>query len=888
MQSRSDKDPKRQFRWGFGSAFLVVCLLTFTGWGLINLLLPYFMAGKDAILGMGGGRGLADAPRLYAERHLNGPRDWMREVAFLAFLVVGAYWVRSQWSAVNRFFRSMTVGVTLVSMATVAVAIGVMIPQIDPPDDADLRVTEANREEQYQAFRWAQGYFLWHLSHLYGVGMPQVELPPQTRAGLERFGIRYGFEERDNRRKQMQASFSGGAKTQAIQAFIERNESFLERYFEWCTRLHFNRIYRTHYFASLLSLVFIAVAFNTFHGGPQRWFKPTKLGFFLTHLGMLTLLVGGGVSRSCTDRGILHLFLDGDVSGDGVADISPVQDTYWRHFRPDKLSRMPFGVSLEHFNRRDWKSLRVHFLEEEFTARIPDYTLWKGRTIDLDYRLVDRDGNPLRLGTDGKVRDQAGDEVPDRAVRKIPNLRLRVLGLHDRARVEGIELTETWDPSEPLRVHPVVELIVPDLEALVASGGANGIEGATRAVTLSPRVSQLFPNRLYADPYGSWRLLATYGGDTARAFPREDDGLGWVQVSLETLGEQATRVVPLRPGVPQELPGGFLLTAEKVTADFRVEGPETFHFDQRPLAEQEYRTAAAWLQIEGPDGRRERRLVVEGLDAQAHGLQGGFEFPELYLRMGWNPWTAPGPPRFLLHWNPGEGPRLIGEDGSVVPVMSGERLALPGNWPTRLGRYFHRARVEPSIAFEAPRLTDDGWDKDFYSRDPRGLELEVTFDPTGPEPRVEVLRLASTRESSADVWFSDDRDGKGFALEFFENTEMLPFEWRSVLAIHSLQRDGSWRRVETGPEQAREIRVNEYLTHRGYRFFQTNALPDNPRYSGIGVVYDPGIPIVLVGMYLVIAGATVAFLVRPIVQGRSRRPQGVVSSSPPPAPSART
>ena len=55
------------------------------------------------------------------------------------------------------------------------------------------------------------------------------------------------------------------------------------------------------------------------------------------------------------------------------------------------------------------------------------------------------------------------------------------------------------------------------------------------------------------------------------------------------------------------------------------------------------------------------------------------------------------------------------------------------------------------------------------------------------------------------------------------------------------------------------------------RFFQTNAVPEMPTYSGIGVVYDPGIPVVLMGMYTIILGTALAFLVRPIAAAYGKR-----------------
>ena len=82
---------------------------------------------------------------------------------------------------------------------------------------------------------------------------------------------------------------------------------------------------------------------------------------------------------------------------------------------------------------------------------------------------------------------------------------------------------------------------------------------------------------------------------------------------------------------------------------------------------------------------------------------------------------------------------------------------------------------------------------------------------------------------------------------------------------------GPLRRVDRGSERDREIRVNDYFSNGGFRFFQTNAIPEIPTYSGIGVVYDPGIEPVLFGMYTIILGTVLAYIVRPIVRGRRDR-----------------
>ena len=92
-----------------------------------------------------------------------------------------------------------------------------------------------------------------------------------------------------------------------------------------------------------------------------------------------------------------------------------------------------------------------------------------------------------------------------------------------------------------------------------------------------------------------------------------------------------------------------------------------------------------------------------------------------------------------------------------------------------------------------------------------------------------------------------------------------------MLSVVERDQNGHEYTVPLGSEKSREIRVNDYFKYRGYRFFQTNADPEDPSYSGIGVVYDPGIPIVLIGMYTIILGTVLAFIVRPIVRARRER-----------------
>jgi hypothetical protein len=233
----------------------------------------------------------------------------------------------------------------------------------------------------------------------------------------------------------------------------------------------------------------------------------------------------------------------------------------------------------------------------------------------------------------------------------------------------------------------------------------------------------------------------------------------------------------------------------------------------------------------------------------------------------------------VLQWGPSTPPRLVGESasgtdgGTATTLALGKPVPLPGSARVSLARLFHNARFEKTIQFLAPHVEGARFDPDFYATDPIGLELEVTTAPGTPREQSRVVRLASTDAGLANLWQSEDTGGNDFWVRFYENEAGFPFEWRSVLSIWEDDGKGGLKEVDTGPESEREIRVNDYLYYKGYRFFQTNADPDRPTYSGIGVVYDPGIPIVLYGMYTIIVGTILAFVVRPIAQAYGKRRQ---------------
>jgi hypothetical protein len=811
------------------------------------------------------------------ERIQAGQASAWQIAAFTGFALASLAFVGLQWAAVARFFRTMQVGVTLVATSALAVAAGVLVPQIsnfeDPTErvpsvadvpaevlDAYLPAPRRDADEaarphpddhpalrglaadqvarlkrwkvEYAAFRWAEGYFVYHLLHLYGRGMPTADLLPGIGERLQLYQDRYGVEERANTEKQMRAAFTGRLVSQEIGELVRRHERAFRRAFQVCTALELNRTYKSNWFATLMALVFAGVAFNTFKGDWRRWFTLEKSGYVLVHLGVMTLLAGGLYSKLRTDRGILNLRLG-----------QPPKDVYDGYFDPAKKRQMPFALALDRFARRDWKTLEVAFADLEGGSRPPTYTLWPGRLIELDY-------------------------ADDAAGRKRPRLAIEVLELHERALVGQPRWWEAERRDDPEGLGPLAQLVV--LEAASdGDGHADGPHQHERPIFLSPdpRTS------LHFDPEGRFRIVALYDRDAAGVKkllePEHAGALGWLGMRVLAAGDVEPRVVPVRPGETIEGPSGYSIRVLSASPNLRFD-PATRQeiLDPRPIAEQVPNSPGVVVEIRhAAGGTLERRVVSATFRAREHDLQRDYAFPDLELEFEWDVWGAPGPPRHVLVWGPSQAPRLASEDGGETPLEVGGLVPLAGGARVELRALMHNVRFEPSIVFdpEADYISGPQYDEHFYSTDPTGAVLRIVRDPGQPDERVQVVRLAATERSRAGVWLPHERD---FSLRYFENDQAFPFEWRSVLSVWERGPDGELRRVEVGAEREREIRVNDYFVHRGYRFFQTNADPRFPDYSGIGVVYDPGIPYVLFGMYLTIAGAVVAFLLRPIARAR--------------------
>lgn len=120
------------------------------------------------------------------------------------------------------------------------------------------------------------------------------------------------------------------------------------------------------------------------------------------------------------------------------------------------------------------------------------------------------------------------------------------------------------------------------------------------------------------------------------------------------------------------------------------------------------------------------------------------------------------------------------------------------------------------------------------------VEVEVRWPGSPPE------RLMLHGKDSPPVRLGADR-----LLSFHEKPNDIK-NYNSTLTI-----------IEGGKQVlTQRIQVNKPLRYRGVDFYQSNYDPDNPNYSGLQVVVDPGLPVVEFGLWLLFIGTLHAVALR--------------------------
>jgi hypothetical protein len=751
------------------------------------------------------------------------------------------------------FFRSITVGVVNLILIGVGAIIGVMFQQDDPHQPTPAGAIEALAAEDgaaatqpwpseqriayqdYQSFRNAQAFFAYHLLDNLGLrGVMGFDGPApgeseQDQEALRNLGARlpelrarFGEEFAVAIESQSEVGLRTRARNAEIRALEERWDDAWWTLFVWSDRLDFRRAYRSDWYAVLWTVLFLGVLSNTFRGGARRLLRPQMWGFAVTHAGVLAIIAGASWGRFTEERGILELNV-GRQSG-----------TFTR-YEGDRITLrdrslfgdgQPFEVRLDAFRADHHDVLDVVFLgvgqdgqyfPEFELAQQPKLRVFAGKSAAYDWTTAD--GEPrLKL------------EVIEHAKQAETKLRLRPAA-----------------PGEP--GFPVARFRILD------AGGATAEEGYL--------VESPLPGRdlvhTHAPSGARFRFLSVRDAAAARAVLGSEVAprFGVLSQAPESAADTAQELDAV-VGADRAftLPSGVhRVQVLEATPDFRLEsnagGELAATALEAPLERTAPRNPAVRVRITGPDGGEELRWVLE---SEFH--REGLRYPELDLHFRWDAWRAPAERRiaFFAYEEGGLGCGEVGAPGGLVKLADGFALDLADGSRLVVDEAHARGTGEMEFA--------DAADGDFFAAHAPAIRLRVTtpggarelvMDAAEPQPEIIEYEGPAGERRIVGLIFREDRD-----------QGELPIEWRSRLAIVR-PADGGERVVDGGV-----VRVNDYYVHGGYRFFQTNHDPADPTYSGIGVVYDPGIEMVLFGLFAVMFGALSVFLIKPLFTRRHR------------------
>lgn len=755
------------------------------------------------------------------------------------------------------FFLSIRVGIAVLVFFALGSVASVLVHPRDPDRYLD-RGPEDQERMHREDFAWATGYFLYHLSRPYGIGMPRFEVPSEAEKGLRRIAAQYGARVANQERSGMRTALNGQVRGDEIRDFIARNRTSLDRAYNVCRFLQLNGTrsgkgaWTSDWFTALMILLFAVVLTNTFRRGIARavaqgdpgtfgflpalpaallWdlrslFSLQRIGFLVTHLGVLTSLAGGLLSKATEERGVVKL------SVDPVRELIPRESYRFQLYSGGVRTFDPtFAVRLAAF-RADYRdNLEIQFLDSPSKARtIPRYRFfeaWKGRSIGLEF-------------------DENGEGNPKTIV--------RVLDHYPRADVR-LELEERGPQESP---RHALEAAGPALRVgfamgaegrLVDAGGAYLFPGDTelsqlydlpgiriRLETVANEEAQ--SERLAASFEGEalGRLGVVVGDDAVTPAVSGDIAVGR-EFAFDTPQGQATIKI-LRALPDARLSPSAAGSLEPQFANLSPEDVPPLHPGiQCLVTPPRGREGTAWF-YENP------RDAIGGADGAIH--VGGARVRVFLL---WDRWRSPARVRYRLVTGPGLPLKFVKVGtSSAEEIRIGQAIPLDGGTLLRVEARADRPKLVPVVT---PVAGDRDADKVFFDTSrPPAARIEVE----GPEGRAEFT-LAATELADEAVY------GGRLKLRFFENTFELPREWKSKLEFLEPDAEGK----EWVVKSTQTIRVNDYAKYRGYRFFQTDANHQLPGYSGVGVVKDDGIELVLVGLYAVVFGVAYVFLVKPLV-----------------------
>lgn len=831
---------KKPFQWGFRSATITILAIA-----LWTELLVHLADALDTAEGAG--------------RLLYG----------LAFFLCVLPWVAAvvyAWPVVFGFFRSVKVGITNLVFIGLASIAGVLFYQEDPnfpiaPESplGDLVQVSPQRLQHFDKFRDAHVHFTYKFVHgaspaLYHA-LPGVRSDCLVDARAEDNAQKLATLEKNLAEQQVVERF-GEEYTVALTSQSEvglRNQAQNAEMRElgddwkdgWWTLFHyadvfdFVRVYKSDWFAAFWVILLGGVVSNTFRGGWRRLLRPQKWGFVVTHAGVIILVLGAFWGRFTEIRGILNLNIG--LSSDQFITWSRKPTAFQPTNLFEKPVGVPFKVKLDAF-RADYHDV----LDVVYAVRRPDggvaleypdlrppkFRVYEGQKLYFDYGP----GDPSFL-----------DEPRDPA--QVPHFRVEILEYVPQSDLQPILIPA---PEGSRFGQPLAAVAIRNAE------GQPEVEQVLSELMGEPLVHPLTGTRIqFRHVHGAEEAAEVLGEPVPEVY-------GWLS-QPDTSGEAILLREGVAPGSRLSLEaGGKLYEVEVLDAQPmpRLSQDEEGRWVSAPapqgIERQEALNPAVLVRLTDPDGESEERWVFQ---SSFHNM--GRRFTDVDLRFEWDAWSSPAASRLIvfLLGGPGAAEVLVGEAGdptSLVPLEVG------GTLPLVDGHELELRGAEAFGTLEMEIAEVEG--ADFFHPAPGAVRVRTTT-PNGAQEFVMSTAIDGQ-------WISYTGPGGGerlLKLIFREDTDDMPKEWQSKLSFFQGVRLVDGRPgFEASPSDSGHIRVNDYEVFEGYRFFQTNWDKGDPTYSGIGIVYDPGIEMVLLGLYLVTFGTFIVFIINPLVTKRHR------------------
>jgi len=159
--------------------------------------------------------------------------------------------------------------------------------------------------------------------------------------------------------------------------------------------------------------------------------------------------------------------------------------------------------------------------------------------------------------------------------------------------------------------------------------------------------------------------------------------------------------------------------------------------------------------------------------------------------------------------------------------------------------------------------------------------LKASFDPDTDKHRLpngDSFRLKSINTQAQAVLAEIQQGGlpkdqlmvaSRPSAFFLSPTRVLVYEKRAEEKRAYI----SWVTARDGAaEQKSVISVNDPMTYSGWTLYQVNYNPEDPTYSGLEAVYDPGVSWVFLGFFLICLGVFWMFYVEPRLKKKAAAP----------------